>query len=173
MKAGGLMLGCLAAVLGGTACGEDAAPPANFAGTYTLAMTWGVNGCNLANWTVDQVTQGVPMTIAHDSVERARIVGRIEGSFGILLNLLFGSNTFQGTVTGDHLAMSMLGREETQGACVATPNIAATATLMGDLLEGSLRLTYATNGAADCGTKQGCSNIIYFNGTRPPGSGVQ
>jgi hypothetical protein len=48
------------ALLAAAACSSgNSAPPANVAGTYTLTVTDGANGCNIPNFTTGVASTGV------------------------------------------------------------------------------------------------------------------
>lgn len=143
-------------------CGE----PDNVAGSYTIAITNGANGCNIANWTEGDTSQGIPVTITQDGESATAVV---EGLPSIGLALLFGSSSFQGEVSGSSLDLNLYGSNSfSEGNCTYTYNGRIEAELTGDILTGEIRYRAATVDNPDCAPIEGCVSIQRFNGTRPP-----
>jgi hypothetical protein len=160
--------------LAAAGCGGGSDAPANVAGVYQIVATLGANGCELPSWTVDQtIPNGIEMTITQDTVDPSKITGRLSGLSVFLLVLALGNDTFVGTIDGTKVDMTLAGRQVVDGACVYSPSATARATANQDsLVMGSISMTYSTNNVAQCGIRNGCNNIIYFSGQRPPGSGA-
>jgi hypothetical protein len=147
---------------GASGCGA----PVNAAGSYSVSLTNKDNGCNIANWTVGQMATNIPITITQQDANVTAVVG---GLAGAALTLGVGSATFTGTVSGPNLKLQLFGtRANTMNGCTYTLNASINATLGGDLLEGSIDYTPATNGSPNCGTLSMCTSTQDFNGTRPP-----
>lgn len=158
----------LLSVLAGLAlasCGDD---PANVAGTYTISLTNGPNGCMTESWEEGATSSGTTVVITQDG---DAITADVQGVAGTYLDLVVGSSEFVGTVSGDHIDARLTGRAGTMGSCAYTLLIDMDADLDGDVLEGTLRWFAQTNGLAECGMYNTCQNTQAFNGTRPPGSG--
>ncbi len=145
-------------------CGSEA--PVNVAGDYTVAVVNGQNGCNFSNWTAGSTTNNIPVTITQSGGQATAVVG---GAAGAYMQIVLGSNTFTGPVSGSGVSLTLFGKTAaSQGNCTWTVNATLTATSSGDFLMGNIVYTDATNGSPDCGTRQGCMSIQDFNGTRPP-----
>ena len=149
--------------LGG--CGSS---PANVAGSYTVAVTNGANGCAFPNWTVDAQSTNIGVTITQPSRESSATAD-ITGVTGVYVTATLGSSTFTGDVDGPDLHLKLYGtRSYAMNTCSYTINASLTAALTGDALAGSIDYTSSTNSSPDCGTITGCSSTQNFNGTRPP-----
>lgn len=155
--------------LGAIGCG-DGGPPANVEGSYSIAVTNGMNGCQLGNWQEGGSTQNIGLTLNQDASDAAKVTGTIEGVTGGLVRLWLGSNVFTGTVHGSAIDMSILGTNAMRmGTCAFTTNARAQATVdRSGVIAGTIRYTYATNGTPDCGYRTACETRQNFNGTRPP-----
>ena len=55
-----------------------------------------------------------------------------------------------------------------QDSCGYTLNATLTATVSGDVIQGNLRHTAATDDSSDCADLEGCSTRQEFDKTRPP-----
>jgi hypothetical protein len=147
------------ALVGAAACSD-----ANVAGNYTAAITNRADNCSIG-WTAgDQST--APLTVTQSGGDVTLIVNGLPGLFvaGIL-----GSNTFIGGVDGDDVDLELMGvARKMSGGCDFTFNGKVFASLDGDTLKGRVEYRAATNGNADCGTRQGCVSTQDFNATRPP-----
>lgn len=139
---------------------------ANVAGNYSLAVTNQDNGCSFDNWTVGQMTNGVPLVVTQ-SGENA--TATLQGLVGAYVQAAFGSASFTGTVDGLALALKLFGtRNITMGSCSYTVNAEVAATINGDVLTGTIEYKPATNGSPECGAIMACVSRQAFNGTRPP-----
>lgn len=162
MRSTGLLVIALAA------CGEVrvGSDDVDAAGNYTIAVTNGENGCMFQDWMEGNTAQGIPLTIVQDG---SAVTATVEGLTGGVLQLWTGSKTFTGRVDGDRVTMTLHGtRSFTEGTCIFTVNVTASANLEGDVMTGALDYTYATNKAPDCGFRDSCHTRQAFNGTRPP-----
>ena len=145
------------------ACSSSA--PTNFAGTYTLTETENANTCNLANW-----TQGSTTTFTAQFTQdgtNAQIT--IEGVLGGIIQLLVGTATFQGTVSGNTFTAEYIGtKSQTDGACSFTENIAVSASLdSNNVISGTITLVPVTNNDPSCGAKNACpGNTETLSGNR-------
>ncbi len=154
---------------GGTSsdAGPDAAAgPVDAAGAYTVTITNGANQCAFAGWEEGAVATGVPLTVTQ---EAAAVTAAVEGAAGAFLDLVLGSRAFEGEIDGAALALTLFGTTPfMSGACTYTVNGEVTATVDGDLIEGSIEYRPSTNGSPDCGVLETCVTAQQFNGTRPP-----
>lgn len=161
-----MRLPCLAlltaAALGG--CGDPA--PADVAGTYTINLTNGANGCNLANWTEGNTSTGIPVVITQTDASAS---AEVMGLAAVALDVALASHVFTGEVDGDDLHLAITGtRSATSGNCTYTYNALLDAALAGDVLTGTISYEAATNDNSDCAALEGCASVQNFNGTRPP-----
>lgn len=153
----------ICAALGLPGCGGD---PADVAGSYTIAVTNGPNGCNFDSWTEGATSEGIPVAITQDGASASALV---QGLTGVLLDLLLGSHVYTGQVDGNSMTLVIYGQNAaTQGNCTFTYNSTIDADIDGDVLTGQIRYEAATVGNPDCAAIEGCATIQYFNGTRPP-----
>jgi hypothetical protein len=156
-RAGLVTTALLAASCGGSA---------NVAGNFSVNLTNKDNGCNFANWTVGQMTTGVPVTITQSGSD---VTATITGAAGAFVTLVFGSAVFTGKVDGATLDLTLYGtRSVTMGNCTYTVNGELKGSIVGDVLDGTIDYKSATNGSPDCGAIQDCQSEQAFNGTRPP-----
>lgn len=140
--------------------------PADVAGNYTVNITNGANGCSLMNWTVGEMTTGVPVVVVQDGDQ---VQLDVMGIGGTLLDLAVGSSIFTGQVGGSGITAALIGDNTArQGECVYTITIDLDASVSGDFIEGQLVWRPVTNHHADCGVLETCENLQSFNGSRPP-----
>ena len=145
--------------------GPDAAPP-DVAGPYTVTVTNGANQCGFVGFMEGAVATGVALTVTQ---EAAAVTAAVEGPVGAFLDLALGSRTFEGEVDGSALALTLFGTTPFMlGGCTYTINGEVSATIDGDLIEGSAEYRPSTNGSPDCGVLETCVTAQQFNGTRPP-----
>jgi hypothetical protein len=144
------------------ACGNST--PTNFAGTYTLTTTENANDCNLANWTPGSTTTFTAVFTQDGTAAQLTV----QGAVALFLDLVVGTATFQGTVSGNTFTTELIGtKSATEGACSYTSNIAISATLdSNSVISGTLTLTPVTNGDPSCGAKNTCSNGETISGNR-------
>lgn len=155
----------LAALL--VTCAGCSAAPANVAGSYTVSLANDANGCMFMNW--DGMTStGVPLDISQNGTSVTGVVGGVGGSY---LDVLFGSHTFTGNVSGSHIDMVLHGTNATMvSSCRLMLDAHASVDLVGDVLtSGTITYTYVTNHDSTCPIyTQTCSSVQLFNGSRPP-----
>ena len=152
---------CCLALLAGCSSSPVAA-----AGTYSISLTNGANGCNITGYTVGNQATGIPVVITQSG---DAATATVNGLAAADLDVDLGTNVFPGTVDGDNLDFKAQGTvAKMSGNCAFTYNGEIAATLDGDTLTGQVRYTSATNNNSDCATLQGCSTVQDFNGTRPP-----
>ncbi len=153
------MLPCLLVACGG-------GDPANVEGDYAIALTNRDNGCNLANWTVDESSSNIPVMIEQDG---STATANVMAGAGVVLDLALGSHIYEGEIDGDDLFLELFGtRSQTQGNCTFTFNSEIDASIDGDTLTGVINYKAATVGNPDCAPLEGCVSFQEFNGTRPP-----
>lgn len=160
-----LRLGLIGSLTLLASCGGD---PANVAGTYTINLTSGPNGCELEGWTEGATTSAVPVVITQDG---SSVTVTVQGVAAGYLDLVVGSHVFEGAVSGDHIDAMLTGRTGSEGSCAFTQFVALDADLDGDVLTGALRWYAQTNGLEECGILNSCENTQQLNGARPPSSG--
>jgi hypothetical protein len=145
--------------------GPDAAPP-DAAGSYSVTITNGANQCAFGGFMEGAVATGVPLAVTQ---EDAAVTATVQGAAGAFLDLALGSREFAGEIDGSALALTLFGTTPFMvGACTYTINGEVSATLDGDLIEGSIDYRPSTNGSPDCGVLETCVTAQQFNGTRPP-----
>lgn len=144
------------------ACGGD---DVNVAGSYTMQVTNGENGCMFASWTVGAQGQA-PVTITQ---EGSQVTATVMGFAAISLGVAVGSNVFTGTIDGDELDLAIIGDVAlSQGSCAYTINAEIHATARGDSMSGRIEYRAATNNSSECGALTGCLTVQNFAGSRPP-----
>ncbi|HEX4513335.1 MAG TPA: hypothetical protein VH054_07355 [Polyangiaceae bacterium] len=140
--------------------------PTNFAGTYTLSTTQNADDCNLgsASWTPGSTTNFTG-TFTQDGTA-AQIT--VTGGAAVVLNVVVGTDTFQGSVSGNTFTSELIGtKKQTDGACSWSTNIAISASLdSNSVLSGTITLTPITNGDPSCGAKNSCANTETVSGNR-------
>ena len=157
---------CVALIALLAACGSD---PADVAGQYSLSLTNRDNGCNFANWTVDETASNIPITMTQSTEDMSMATAVVGGAAGVYLDVLLGSRTYTGDVDGSSLLLTLFGQTTgMDGNCTFTVNSVIDAQLDGDVLSGEIRYEKATNGNPDCAASEGCASRQDFNGTRPP-----
>ena len=153
----------VAVLLSLSACDSD---PVDISGTYSVAITNGPNGCNLANYTVGETATNITMVVTQNDTAAS---AEVQGVAGLALSALVGGNTFVGTVDGSDVTLRIAGnRMMTMGTCDYHFDATADARLTGDALAGNVAYTPVTDGATDCGPLEGCETIQMFSGSRPP-----
>ena len=147
-------------------CGGGDSPPADVAGNYTIAVTNEENACELENWTAGETAMNIPLAVTQSG---ASVTGTLGGLVATWFDVIVGDHTFEGDVSGATVEMTLFGtRNYTSGGCAATLLVELHGVLSGDLLQGTVRYSFETNGSPECGTLATCANIQRFNGTRPP-----
>src|SRR3954466_201306 len=100
--------------------------PTNFAGSYTLTETHNANTCGLPNWTPGS-TLTFTAAFTQDGTN-AQIT--VQGVLGGLLKLAVGTDTFQGSVSGNTFTSEYIGASpQSDGACTWTENLDISASL--------------------------------------------
>jgi hypothetical protein len=145
------------------ACGGD---PVNAEGTYTISVTNRANGCNFANWVIDNSAANIGVVI---NQEGADANADVMGLTRIYLDAVLGAHVFQGKVDGDELDLTITGTTKiTTGNCVDhTIDAQLKSTLDGDVLTGRINYTIVGAGST-CTPYDGCVSYQDMNGTRPP-----
>jgi hypothetical protein len=154
-----LAVSSLAAACGGT--------PADVAGTYSINVTDEDNGCGFQNWTVGQVSMNIPMTVTQQQGQ-AQAQATITGLVGTYLTAVFGTNVFDGDVSGNDVTLVMHSTKSfTSNNCSYFVTATAHATLVNDSLSGTIVYTTQTNNSPDCATINNCHSQQAFDGSRP------
>jgi hypothetical protein len=146
-------------------CGSSGSgAPADFSGQYSGTSTNGMSSCP-GQWNMGQMADGQFNLVQTGADVRFDA----QGATGLVLFAIYGTATFSGQVSGNHIDAAIVGSvNNTLGECVFTWRGALTADLAGDKLEGILTSTPNTNGHADCDTVKvtGCSRATTFSYTR-------
>jgi hypothetical protein len=152
------------------ACGDDDDDtPLDVEGDYTLAVTNRDNGCEFEGWVEGDSATGVRLVLTQDGNEVTGELPLWRGGTRLEYWLGTGASQPEGTLRRNRITLSVYGeRAWQQGNCAYTINATIDATLTGDLLEGHIDYTAATNDNPDCGELEGCISRQDFNGTRPP-----
>ena len=140
--------------------------PTNFAGTYAFTETENADNCNFGSSTW---TQGSTSTFTGNFTQdgtAAQIT--VTGAVALYLDLVVGTATFQGTVSGNTFTTEFIGtKKTTDGACSYTENIGISASLdSNSVISGTITLTPVTNNDPSCGAKNSCSNTETLSGNR-------
>lgn len=159
-----LVSSCALLVLSGCG-GDDAPPPADVHGNYTMTVTNGPSSCPLPNWNQGAVTQNIPFTVTQNGSSASADVG---GAGALFLNVYCGTAHLEGTVTGSDMNLHLRGNNSfSTGSCAFTVDANLVATLQNDALSGSIVYAPNPNMSPDCATIQSCSARMNFNGVRP------
>jgi hypothetical protein len=149
------------ALLAAVACSSgNSAPPANVAGTYTLTVTDGQNGCNISNFTTGATSTGVMVQITQNG---SSVSATVQGYSGLVLDFATG-NTLSGTISGSQATLSATGNH-TQNNCAYTTTATANMTFNGNQVQGSISYADSGNGSSDCGVLQACTSSQTFSGS--------
>lgn len=142
----------------------SACSDANVAGNYSAQITNGSDSCSLGLTPGDTVMANFTVTQSGSDVTLM-----VKDLPGLLIAGFLGSNTFTGSVDGDDVNLERKGTvKATAMTCEYTYNAKIDAGQDGDAMSGRVEYRAATNGAADCGSRQGCVTVQEFNATRPP-----
>ena len=148
-------------------CGSsDSGPPVDFSGQYAGSSTNGMSTCPGA-WNTGDMAEGSVNLVQSG----ADVQFQTQGGTSLIFYLVFGSNSFTGKATGNHVDAVIVGSvTNMQGACTFTWKGTITGDLAGDTLSGKLTYSPTTNGHADCDTQKvtGCTRVTDFTYTRPP-----
>jgi hypothetical protein len=146
------------------ACGSSSV---DVSGDYSGPVTNGANSCPGA-WTTGQMTDA-SVTIAQTGTS---VSIQVQGLVAVVLDAVFGTNAFNGSVKGNHIDALIIGsKSATAGSCQYTFNGNLSGDVSGNTLTGSITYTPKTNDNADCTTMSitGCSRVQSFTVTRLPG----
>jgi hypothetical protein len=140
--------------------------PADVAGDYTVATTYGDNECGLSGWNAGESQTGIPVRVTQDGGD---VEVEVQGLSAVTLGAVTGGTTFVGHVSGNRVSADLIGSSTArQGGCAYTLTLELEASLQGDALEGEIAWRPVTNRHPDCGTLDACSNLQRFSGVRPP-----
>jgi hypothetical protein len=156
------VIGLAAIFLAG--CTSSTAPFASLGGIFTGAVVNGPNGCPVP--LEKGMRSSAVVTVGQ---MEANVDVQFSGPAGSVLQVTFGSSSFSGTVSGNHVNANIVGTAATtRGGCVFTMNGVLTADLGGNTLSGDLVYTPQTNGNPECARMQvtGCITQQSFGVTR-------
>jgi hypothetical protein len=156
------------ALLAVVACSSsNSSTPANVAGTYTVSVTNGLNGCNVATFTPGAMSTGITVVVTQNG---AQVSADVMGLAGVYLTAGVGSSTLVGQLDGSRAALTA-SANHTQGMCAYTTTASADITFDGNTMQGSITYTDSGNGSSTCGVMQSCTNEQMLAGSRPPPTG--
>jgi hypothetical protein len=162
---------CAAAALLLAACSSSTStssgPPANVAGSYTVDVTDGSNGCNFANWNQGAQAMNIAVSVSQNG---SQVTATVNGVTGLFMTAGIGTNTFSGSLAGSQASMTATGTVQgTQGSCTFTTNATVDATFNGDTMQGTVTYTRVpAMQSSSCASLQGCQTVQSFSGARPP-----
>lgn len=135
------------------------------AGTYTLTVTAGANGCMFENWRQGETSVLEVMVMQ----ERRNVTATVGGVAGLIVQGVTGQNLFTGTVDEDTLSLGIVGTQvHTMLDCMMTIDYELSATLDGDVLVGELRSrAIPLAQTAACAPRVGCTSLQSLLGMRP------
>jgi hypothetical protein len=146
-------------------CGNSD-PPAQVAGSYTIAITNGDNPCQFQNWTAGTMTSGISLTLTQNGSD---LTATVEGAAGGVVSLLLGSAKYEGHIDGTSFEVDNFGTNSFKsGNCAFTIKSTAKGTISGDVIMGTIDYSPVTNSSPACGGLGACVDQQRFNGTRPP-----
>lgn len=147
------------------------------AGTWTLTIRNGQNGCMFGDWQEGAMNL-VELAVEQDPLQDARIRARVQGLAGLVFGVGFGSADLSGTIDGRQVQLVLVSENPiaAPGGCMFTPRIAASATVDSRTFRnGKLVYSpYTTSGPA-CAPIAGCETVQTFEGVRtadPPDAGA-
>jgi hypothetical protein len=147
-------------VVGAACSSSSSGPPADVAGTYTLSVTDGANGCTIPNFTTGATSTGVMVQITQSG---SNVSATVMGYSGLVLAFATG-NTLSGTISGNQATLTATGNH-TQGNCAYTTTASSSMTFSGKQVQGSISYTDTGNGSTDCGALQQCTSTQTFTGS--------
>lgn len=166
-----LAAGASLLAVGLVACVSESVTPApprpiDAAGSYTIALTNDLNGCQLGGWTPGDTANGVPFDVAQTGTV---VGGSVGGSAGVAISQWLGSAQFQGTASDKGLTLTNRSNASSKdGLCEYGTQATIDATLRGDVLTGTITYvdvpTKAT--ASSCGLRNACTSVQRFDGIR-------
>ena len=153
----------LALVAAVAACsGNDGGvPPADVAGSYTLTVTDGQNGCNVQNFTTNASQTGIGVAITQDG---SNVSATVTSASGLVLMFSAG-DTLAGTIEGSEASLSS-SSSRMQGNCAYSTTATANMKFLGNQVQGTILYTDTGNGSADCGVLQQCTSTQTMSGSR-------
>lgn len=153
----------LALVAAVAACsGNDGGPPpADVAGTYTLTVTDGQNGCNVQNFTTNSTQSGIVVAIAQSG---SSVSATMMDANGLVLAFATG-DTLAGTIDGSEASLTS-SASRAQGNCSYAATATAYMKFLGTQVQGTIQYTESGNGSSDCGVMQQCTSTQTFTGSR-------
>jgi hypothetical protein len=137
------------------------------AGSYSVTLVNGVNGCAFDNIQPGNATPGVPLTITQ---EPGGQLGRATfGGFpAVFYAFAFGSADYAIRVSGRRLSGLIVGtRSAVRDGCTVTYNATLEASVEGDLIRGRVFFSSVPSGEPSC-AKALCTTDQSFSGTLPP-----
>jgi hypothetical protein len=162
----GAILTTAVSLAGCASDGNTTSEPGSVAGDYSLAFTdTSTNNCALGNWTNGASTTNVGFTVTQAGTS---IAGTVNGLAGDADDVAYGTNTYQGTLSGQSFHMSTTSRAMAQGNCAYTLEIDMDGTFDGNTLNGTRSFHGMTNNGSDCGALNDCESIQQVSGARPP-----
>lgn len=144
---------------------DDNQVPADFSGSYSVAVTNTSNECQYDNWTIGNSTQNIPFEITQSGdVASGDLKGLANFYFAVL-----GIGTLSGPVTGSTASLSAVGTTSVKkGQCAYFVRATIALSLTGNTINGTVSYTNETNKHADCGVLEACSSVQSVAGSRPP-----
>ncbi len=141
--------------------------PANLKGQYSINITNGANACQFANWQEGAQTSNIGFALSQTNTSLA---GTVQGAAGIYLQLVAGTDTFTGTISGVTFSLSAAGRNYKDPGCTYNVVAVIDGKQVGkDGVEGTITYKYINAVGASCGIKAtACTSVQNFNGSRPP-----
>ena len=125
-----------------------------------------LNACAIANWQTGPQANPAMFTITQNG---SSITGTVGGLGAVGVSLLLGSATFNGTVAGNDIDLTLIGTVPfTTNGCTYTYRSEITGTFANNALSGQIRYTTATNGAPSCSSLMSCVSFADYSGSRPP-----
>lgn len=145
----------------GAACSSsNSGPPADVAGSYTLSVTDGANGCSIPNFTTGATSTGVMVQITQNG---SSVSAAVMGYSGLVLAFATG-NTLSGTISGNQATLTA-SANHTQGNCAYTTTATANMTFDGHQMQGDISYSDVGNSSSDCGALQQCTSTQTFTGS--------
>lgn len=141
--------------------------PASVAGTYTVNVTDGQNGCNIPNFTSGAMTSDISVVV---SACGSQVCANVQGVSGFFLSVGVGTSTLTGSIQGNTATLTA-SASHANATCMYTTTATATLTFDGNTMQGTMTYTDSGNGSPDCGVAQQCTSEQTFAGSRPPPSG--
>lgn len=153
----------LALIAAVAACsGNDGGePPAQVAGSYTLTITDGQNGCNVQNFTTNASQTGITVDVTQDG---SGVSATLTNSVGLVLMFSAG-DTLAGSIEGSEASLTS-SSSRAQGNCAYSATATANMRFSGNQVQGTILYSSSGNGSSDCGVLQQCTSTQTFTGSR-------